>query len=325
MGAAPTSTAEDPDGVPLREGEAEIGSEAPTAPAARVRLPYVRHLRPLSSLDNIFAEEKVVDFVDRVRRAADVATLGEERYLSSSEGGRNDDAVAGGEMASPGLEAVREHVSGGGAELESAVDAAGRSAEGELEMVKDGRGARQQQQPPLAFVAEPKIDGLTCALLYEDGRLVRAATRGDGTRGEDVTLNALALGEDVVPRCLSPVALAAVGGAPAEIPARLEVRGEVYMPDEAFARLNRDREVEGLPAFATARNAAAGSLRQLDADVSRGRGLRFFAYGAAVGGEEGQEDAEASGSSLPDIFGTQAREHGAVVFICVCVCVLAGG
>lgn len=192
---------------------------------------------------------------------------------------------------------------------------------GEEDGVNATRAGRQEGWP--LFVAEPKIDGLTCALLYENGRLVRAATRGDGTRGEDVTQNALALGETVVPHLLrhpgaetpaeaSPLpsaAVVAVAAAEVKIPARFEVRGEIYMSDEAFERLNVEREGEGFPAFVSARNAAAGSLRQLDADVSRGRGLRFFAYGAAVGDGSGDGDGsgelEARAESLADVFGTQ--------------------
>ena len=118
---------------------------------------------------------------------------------------------------------------------------------------------------PVAYVAELKIDGLSIALTYEGGRLVRGATRGDGAHGEDVTANV---------RTIRAIPLS-LRGSP---PDRLEVRGEIYLPRVSFERMNREREDAGEPLFANPRNAAAGTMRNLDPALVARRRLSAFTY-----------------------------------------------
>jgi len=127
------------------------------------------------------------------------------------------------------------------------------------------RGLEVPVETPIAYVAELKIDGLSMALTYEQGRLVRGATRGDGVQGEDVTSNI---------RVIRSVPLLLRGDAPA----RLEIRGEIYLPRAAFAKMNDEREQAGDPVFANPRNAAAGAVRTLDSAAVARRGLRAFTY-----------------------------------------------
>lgn len=126
--------------------------------------------------------------------------------------------------------------------------------------VRSGLGGAQVE-----YIVELKIDGLAISLLYENGLLVRGATRGDGEVGEDITGNLRTI-KSIPLRLKQPVAL-------------LEVRGEAYMPKKEFARLNEEREEAGEPTFANPRNAAAGSLRQLDPRVTATRALDAFLYG----------------------------------------------
>ncbi len=122
----------------------------------------------------------------------------------------------------------------------------------------------------ITFCCEPKLDGLAVSILYEQGELVRAATRGDGVTGEDITRNVRTI--RVIPLRLSGD----------NIPARIEVRGEVFMPKAGFERWNEQALVRGDKVFANPRNAAAGSLRQLDPAITAQRPLAFYAYGIGV-------------------------------------------
>ena len=133
-----------------------------------------------------------------------------------------------------------------------------------------GKRIERQITDPVAFVCEPKMDGLAVSLLYEDGRFVRAATRGNGFVGEDVTPNVSTIKS--VPKQLKGT----------DLPARLEVRGEVFMPIKAFEALNRRQEEAEARLFANPRNAAAGSLRQKDPRITARRALEIFCYQPGV-------------------------------------------
>lgn len=130
---------------------------------------------------------------------------------------------------------------------------------------------------PVAYTCELKIDGLGVALTYRDAQFVRAATRGDGTTGENVTANVLTIAD--IPHALSPGGLAKV--ADGGLGRSVEVRGEVYMPKHSFVRLNEDADAAGREPFANPRNAAAGSLRQKDPKVTAHRDLETFIYAVA--------------------------------------------
>jgi DNA ligase (NAD+) len=142
-----------------------------------------------------------------------------------------------------------------------------------VEELQEFEARIRRAQPGIApaFVCEPKIDGLGVALLYERGRFVRGATRGDGRIGEDITQNLRTI--KAIPATLSGPLKGAV---------KLEVRGEVYMPREAFARFNAGLEEAGQPVFANPRNAAAGAVRQKDPAVTASRPLEIFLYHVSV-------------------------------------------
>ncbi|HEX4831907.1 MAG TPA: NAD-dependent DNA ligase LigA [Trebonia sp.] len=213
----------------------------------------VEHLERLMSLDNVFSAGELDGW--------------HERALRLFRAARPPQAVA--EVA------VAEEAAAAGADREG--------ADGE-----EAEGAEPESAPaapdPGPYLCELKIDGLAIDLVYENGRLARAATRGDGRTGEDVTLNV---------RTIKSVPSRLAGG---DVPAVLEVRGEVFLPEAAFSRLNETLQEAGKQAFANPRNAAAGSLRQKDPRVTASRALDAIMHG--IGRIEGA--APASGGPGPD-------------------------
>lgn len=150
--------------------------------------------------------------------------------------------------------------------------------EDELNRFEERCLKRLGREGPLDYTCEPKIDGVAVSLLYEQGLLVRAATRGDGSTGEDITHNVRTI-RDI------PLRLAVTAA-----PAVVEVRGEIYMGRQGFAAMNAEAEARGERSFVNPRNAAAGTLRQLDPRIAAARPLRFFSYGTGL----------FEGDSLPD-------------------------
>ncbi len=159
------------------------------------------------------------------------------------------------------------------------------------------------EEREIAFTAEPKIDGLSCSIRFEKGQLKIAATRGDGEEGEDVTANVRTIRS--IPQVLR-----------GDVPPVIEVRGEVYMSTADFLALNTRQEAEGKPPFANPRNAAAGSLRQLDPLITAARPLRFFAY--AWGAMEGDLPSDTQ-SGMVTAFGMMGLPVNPLTKRCVSV------
>jgi DNA ligase (NAD+) len=158
------------------------------------------------------------------------------------------------------------------------------------ERVRKGAGLGET---PVAYVAELKIDGLSIALTYEDGQLVRGATRGDGTRGEDVTPNVRTI--RAIPLSLKE-----------RVPGRIEVRGEVYLPRTQFERINKAREDEGEPLFQNPRNAAAGTMRNLEPSLVAKRRLAAFTYQIVFPPDQDLR-APPVASAFPGLSGVEGR------------------
>ncbi|AZU47614.1 NAD-dependent DNA ligase LigA [Aeromonas hydrophila] len=154
----------------------------------------------------------------------------------------------------------------------------------ELQAFEQRMRDRLKREVSFTFCCEPKLDGLAVSLLYVDGQLVQAATRGDGTTGEEIT-------ENVRTIKAIPLSLRGEGW-----PARLEVRGEVFMPKAGFEAMNAKALAVGEKVFVNPRNAAAGSLRQLDSRITASRPLAFYAYG--VGWAASSSVAPTSSASI---------------------------
>ena len=235
---------------PLRRSSARPVSATPAARAEELR----RQIRRHEELYYVHATPEISD-------AQFDALMRELQALEAAHP----------ELVTP--ESPTQRVGGRPAEGFATVDARGADAQPRQRLQRRRaarlRRARAQgpgrRRRPVAYVAELKIDGLSIALTYEDGRLVRGATRGDGVRGEDVTANV---------RTIRAMPLGARGG-PA---GRIEVRGEVYLPKAAFARTNREREAAGEALFANPRNTAAGAMRNLDPAHVATRGLLAWTY-----------------------------------------------
>ncbi len=255
------------------------------APAAGFR--QVRHALPMYSLDNAFSEEEWREFCRRIPRFF----LDElSRRLAEANAGKRGDKErdqlrrAVKDVVRPFLEEREEPQ-----RKERLVDALNRlfgtgrsdlpllALRADLTALDELPNAVWERLPQALgeFWIDPKLDGLAVEIIYERGRLVTAATRGDGEVGEEVTENL---------RTVKNVPLRLMGE-PDALPSLLEVRGEVVITKKDFHALNARQEEEGGKIFANPRNAAAGSLRQLDPRITAGRPLRFFAYG--VGRVEG--------------------------------------
>lgn len=220
----------------------------------------VKHSKPMLSLGNAFEMEDVQDFLDKIRRflgwekTKDTKALTETRLCEISS--RNARAE------NRSLHLANEDLS--------------------TDMTKKLSAEVEFYEAPLEIevFCEPKIDGLSFSARYENGKLVKAATRGDGETGEDITQNISTIKS--LPKKLS-----------GKFPDILEVRGEVYLSHEEFERINKEKIAEGEEPFANPRNAASGSLRQLDVAITASRNLKYFVYGWGEVSEEFKSQSSA--------------------------------
>jgi DNA ligase (NAD+) len=233
----------------------------------------ITHQRPMVSLEDAFSEGDVISFFDKICRFLNKADVS-SRELSPSDtaafSATDLELMDNPSMDNPSMDNI----------------SAAPSTLAQTPSEKSATHANNADAPPQfapgldsGVWAELKIDGLSASLVYERGTLATGATRGDGSVGEDVTQNIRTI-QDV----------------PLTIPVthdRLEIRGEVYVPKQTFARLNEERAQNNEPLFSNPRNAAAGSLRQLDAAITRKRRLRFLAY-EVIGADFDTQDAAVS-------------------------------
>ena len=233
----------------LSELEEEFDLQSSDSPTARVgggvldALDTVEHVSPMLSIESTDTEEGVRDFGDRIQRNLGVRT-----------GVHNSDSQSPPSPESPDTD------DDGNAAL-SAFGSGGTDEDSSTEPTTEDTN----QEGNWEYVCEPKFDGLSIEVIYEDGQYQRAATRGDGYEGDDVTENVRTI--PAVPQRLS-----------GDYPATLVVRGEIYMPRDAFQAHNTERVERGDEPFANPRNAAAGTLRQLDASVVAERPLSCFFF-----------------------------------------------
>jgi DNA ligase (NAD+) len=216
------------------------------------RLAPFEHRLPMLSLGNAFSEEDLRDFDQRLHRRLDrLDRLEAEEADAEDEAGAESDEDPDSEDGEDGEDG------------EDSEDGAG-----------DGAEEEPTDRPPLAYVVEPKLDGLAIELVYEDGVLVGAGTRGDGETGEDVLHNV---------RTIRAIPERLVGE---DLPERVDIRGEIFFDLAGFERMNAAREARGDKPFENPRNAAAGTLRQLDPRVAARRPLTFYAHSfGAIEGE----------------------------------------
>ncbi len=240
------------------------------------------HKRPMLSLGNAFSAEDLRQFDTRARRALGLAVADDVQKAAERA------AVAAAKTAlkpkrakKTVAEAVVAVAGSDGATTDMTADAAINVASAEA-------GAKPPESAvadiAIEYICELKLDGLGVSLTYENGVFTKGATRGDGQTGEDITLNL---------RTIKGIPLRLATDAP---PALIEVRGEVFLTHGEFKRINSERETEGAATFANPRNAAAGSLRQLDPNITAKRKLQIYLYGMG----ESQGFAPASQAALLD-------------------------
>ena len=244
----------------------------------------VRHAVPMLSIDNTYNADELTAWAERCFRGLSDAVADAERLVAEVEAKQAELKGKRGKDVTDRRRKLEEERDAAKAKLDAAL----------------ADGAAAGYPVPGGYVLEPKVDGVAVNLRYEAGRLTLAASRGDGAVGDDVTHNARV-----------------VGGIPSRLrgqnpPAVLEVRGEIYMPNTAFQRINAERQAAEEQLFANPRNATAGTLKQLDPKIAAGRSLRFVAHGL---GEVAGLDAAAYDETLRRLrdLGLPTSPHAAAV------------